>query len=119
MAEILKAHVDDALDALEMAPDDVLDGDPRARAKVLLHSAGDAPGGMTGIFGAESGTVRSPVAGFETFHVIDGRARFERSTGESVEVGPGDIAVLPAGEWTFTFESRFLAVFVTGPSSAG
>lgn len=117
MIEILKAQVDDEVDALEMASDDLLSGDPRPKAKVMLHSGQDPAGGMSGIFVASPGAVRSPVAAHETLHVVEGRARFERHSGEAVDVQPGDIVVLPAGDWTFKFESSFRAVFVTAPSA--
>ena len=115
MQEIQKAHVDDPLETMEMTPEDVLEGDPQSRSKVLFHVPGDATRGLTGIFAAEPGKVRTTHATHETFHVVEGRAHLEHSSGESVTMKAGDIVVLVPGDWTFTFETSFRCIFVSGP----
>ena len=60
---IQRAHVEDALPILELAPEDVLAGDPAVRSKVLVHDGSDMAGGYSGIFSAENGAVRAPAHG--------------------------------------------------------
>jgi uncharacterized cupin superfamily protein len=117
MQEILKAHHDDPLEFFELPPEEVLAGEPRPQSKVLGDSA-DPTQGMTGIFAAEPGSMRSSVPHAETFHVVEGRARIEGSSGETVTLNVGDIAVLPPGDWTWTIESPLRVVFVTRPVPA-
>jgi uncharacterized cupin superfamily protein len=115
MPQILTAHVDDPLDPMDLPPNDILAGDPQGRSKVLLH-AQDGAGGFTGIFSSEPGAIRAQQPSNETFHVLKGQARVERSSGETVVLTAGDVAVLPPGEWTWTFETPFRAVFVAAPA---
>jgi uncharacterized cupin superfamily protein len=114
-AEILTAHVDDELEVYEVAPEDLIAGEPRPRSKLLVHDGTDMSQGYSGIFEAEPGAVRSPLAAPETFHVVKGEARLDEASGLSVDLKPGDIVVVPAGDWTFTFASTFRAVFAAGP----
>jgi uncharacterized cupin superfamily protein len=115
-AEILTANVNDELELYEVAPEDLIAGQPRPRSKVLIHVGTDMAQGYSGIFEAEPGAVRSPLAAAETFYVVEGEARLEDPSGQSVDLKPGDIVVVPAGDWTFTFTSKFRAVFAAGPA---
>src|SRR4051794_27011515 len=117
-AEILTANVNDELELYELAPADLIAGEPRPRSKVLVHVGTDMSQGYSGIFEAEPGAVRSPLAAAETFHVVEGEARLEGSAGQSVDLKAGDIVVVPAGDWTFTFASKFRAVFAAGPQGS-
>lgn len=119
MSEILRANVDDDLDELETPAEDIVAGEPRTRAKALLHHAGDATRGISGIFVADPGSVRTVLEAPETYHVLEGSARFESGAdGTVTPVEPGDVAVFPAGEWVLHFETRFKAVFVLSPTAA-
>lgn len=115
---ILRAHVDDALDLYEVPAEDILAGDPQPRSKVLLHVAGDATRGFSGVFSAEPGTVRTPLAAPETFHVLSGTARLDDGSGASALLNAGDVVVLGPGLWIWTFETAFRAVFAASPSAA-
>ena len=72
------------------------------------------PGGAslaTGVWRCTAGTV-TDVEVDETFVVLSGRATIEHA-GESHEVGPGDVCVLPAGaETTWTIHEDLTKVFV-------
>ncbi len=116
---ILRAHVEDELPVLEMAPEDVLAGDPAVRSKVLLHDGSDMSQGYSGIFSAEPGTVRSPLAAHESFYIAEGRARVTGPDGVEATLKAGDVAVLSPGDWTWTFESTFRCVFVAAPARSG
>jgi uncharacterized cupin superfamily protein len=114
--QILTAHVDDELEPYEVAPQDLIAGEPRPRSRVLMHDGKNMGQGYSGIFEAEPGAVRSPLAAPEMFHVVKGEARLEEPSGLSVDLKAGDIVVVPPGDWTFTFASQFRAVFAAGPA---
>jgi uncharacterized cupin superfamily protein len=112
------ARVDDDLAPLEVAAENLLGGDPQPRVKVLLHVAGDYSKGMSGIFEADPGATRNPQEGPETFHILEGRAKIsDPTTGERFEVQAGDVLILSAGEWEWTYETRFRSLFAMGPTS--
>ncbi|MEZ5155830.1 MAG: cupin domain-containing protein [Solirubrobacterales bacterium] len=95
-------------------PGTVLAGDPRTAAGEIAAAA--LPGGSTletGVWQCTPGVV-TDVEADETFVVIAGRATIEHA-GESHEVGPGDVCVLPAGaetRWTVheTLKKVYVAV---------
>ncbi|GAA1960461.1 cupin domain-containing protein [Kitasatospora viridis] len=85
------------LDPEPLAPARVLAGTPEASGRVLWES----PDGRTvrGIRQLTPG-VLSDVAADELFVVVSGRATIEIEDGPVLEVGPGDVCVLNAGDRT-------------------
>jgi uncharacterized cupin superfamily protein len=89
-------HVPDAaLSEDELAPSDVLAGEPRT-ASTELWSAG---GAEHGIWEITPGTV-TDVEADELFVVLSGRATIAFEDGPTLEVGPGDACRLRAGQRT-------------------
>jgi uncharacterized cupin superfamily protein len=112
-------RIDHQLSPMELAEGNLLGGDPQPRVKLLLHVPDDYSGGMSGIFEADPGVTRNPQEGPETYHVLEGRAKIEDpTTGEKFEVNAGDVLILSAGEWQWTYETRFRALFAMGPTAA-
>lgn len=93
-------------------PGTVLTGDPQTSAGEI--SSVPLPGGSTletGVWSCTPGVV-TDVEADETFVVLSGRATIERA-GESHEVGPGDVCVLPAGaETRWTVHETLTKVYV-------
>jgi uncharacterized protein len=95
-------------------PGTALDGEPRTSAGEITSV--ELPGGATletGVWQCTPGVVTDTEAD-ETFVVVSGRATIEHA-GESCEVGPGDVCVLPAGaetRWTVheTLKKVYVAV---------
>lgn len=89
----------------ELDPAQVLAGDPRVSSVVLHESPAAEPGGRVverGVWQITPGVV-TDVEADEVFVVLSGRARIEFEDGRALEVGPGDVAVLPEGavtRWT-------------------
>lgn len=83
-------------------PGTILEGDPKTSAGEIASTV--LPGGATfetGVWRCTPGVV-TDVEADETFVVISGRATIEHD-GDSHDVGPGDVCVLPAGadtRWT-------------------
>lgn len=78
-------------------PARLVDGNPRRQTWNLFDSVhGDC---SIGIWSCEAGAWRIAFAASkdEFFCVQAGRVRLESATGEQVEVGPGEAAVIPAG----------------------
>ena len=99
------AVADAVLTPDELDPAQIVSGEPRT-AGVVLHEAPAAePGGRVverGIWEITPGVV-TDVEADEIFVVLSGRATIEIQDGPTLEVGPGDVAVLPEGaatRWT-------------------
>lgn len=92
------AHVADVeLAAEELDPAQILDGEPRTASATLYES----PDGriLRGVWEITPGTV-TDVEADELFVVLSGRATIEVEGGPTLEVGPGDMAVLAEGART-------------------
>jgi uncharacterized protein len=99
------AVADAALVPEALEPERILSGEPRVAGVVLHESLPTGPGGRTverGIWEITPGVV-ADVEADEVFVVLSGRATIEFEGGTTLEVGPGDVAVLPEGavtRWT-------------------
>ena len=96
----------------KLDPATIISGSPRTFEGEIATAP--LPGGAalaTGVWRCSTGTV-TDVEADETFVVLSGRATIEHA-GESHEVGPGDVCVLPAGaETTWTIHEDLTKVFV-------
>ena len=107
------ADVDVELSPYELPADSIIAGDPKARGHVVCRHESDGSRLVSGIYACSPGTVRARGSSTETIHVLEGDVSIELSNGHCIDLGPGDVAVLPAGhEATWTFHSQFKEVFV-------
>jgi|SRR5882757_11245754 len=101
-----------------------LEGDPRTRGRIVYEAgpggSGFGPLGFAvGVYEQQPCTTAYRLEQNETVHLLDGDVRIELDSGVSVELGPGDITVLPQGQlstWTFRKPSRVLFVLSAPPS---
>jgi uncharacterized cupin superfamily protein len=99
------AVADAALVPEPLDPERILAGEPRVASVVLHESLPAGPGGRAverGIWEITPGVV-ADVEADEVFVVLSGRATIAFEGGTTLEVGPGDVAVLPEGavtRWT-------------------
>jgi uncharacterized cupin superfamily protein len=107
---ISAAHL--ALDWAPVDPRQSVSGDPRVgAAEVVL-----APGIEVGVWSHTAG-VSTDMEADEVFVVLSGRASIEFADGTVLEVGPGDIGILPPGAqttWTIHEELRKVYVIRSG-----
>jgi uncharacterized cupin superfamily protein len=92
---------DAALTEYPLAPEQILAGAPRV-SSLTLHESVDPATGRTverGVWQITPGVV-ADVEADELFVVLSGRATIEFADGPTLEVGPGSVAVLPAGAVT-------------------
>src|SRR4051812_43147867 len=108
LASISRAHVDVELAPYALPADSILAGDPRPMGHVICDVESGGGRLVTGVYACSPGTILATATATETIHVLDGEATLELSSGERLDVGPGDVAVLPAGVVvTWTFHSAF------------
>jgi uncharacterized cupin superfamily protein len=91
-------HVDartEPLEEYDLGPDEIVDGTPTT-AEVSVTAIGDVE---VGIWQITPGTVRD-VEKDEVFVVLDGQGTIRFAGGEVVELGPGSLVRLHAGELT-------------------
>ena len=99
------AVADAVLTPDELDPATIVSGDPRTASLVLHEQPAAEPGGRTverGVWEITPGVV-TDVEADEMFIVLSGRATIEIQEGPTLEVGPGDVAVVPEGaatRWT-------------------
>ena len=96
------AVADAVLTPDELDPEQIVSGEPRVASAVLHESAATEPGGRAverGVWQITPGVV-TDVEADEVFVVLSGRATIEFQDGPTLEVGPGDVAVLPEGAMT-------------------
>jgi uncharacterized cupin superfamily protein len=86
---------DASLEPYDLEPDEIVAGSPTT-AELTVTTVGDAE---VGIWEITPGTVRD-VEKDEAFVVLTGDATIRFASGESVELGPGSLVRLHAGEQT-------------------
>lgn len=92
-------------------PGQVLFGDPQVRV-LPLHDAADL---AIGVWQHGAG-VSTDVEADEVFVVLRGRATIAVEGGPTLEVGPGDVGLLPAGaRTTWTVHETLRKVYVVRP----
>jgi uncharacterized cupin superfamily protein len=93
---------DAALTPDELDPATIVSGEPRTASLVLHEQPGPERTVERGVWEITPGVV-TDVEADEMFVVLSGRATIEIQDGPTLEVGPGDVAVLPEGavtRWT-------------------
>ena len=114
VARVVRAAAldDSALEADPLDPDEVVAGTPEVRV-LPLH---DGPAVAVGVWQHGAGVSRD-VEADEVFVVLSGRATVEVEGGPTLEVGPGDVGLLPAGArtvWTVHEPLRKVYVVAAG-----
>ncbi|GAA2793997.1 cupin domain-containing protein [Kitasatospora paracochleata] len=98
MIDTFALHVPDAeLEPEPLDPAQIVSGDPEVTGKVVWESEDGRR--LRGIWQITPGVVTDTEAD-ELFVVLSGRATVEVENGPTLEVGPGDLAVLRAGDRT-------------------
>ncbi|MCA0329759.1 MAG: cupin domain-containing protein [Actinobacteria bacterium] len=99
------------LEAAPLDPSQVVAGDPEVRV-LALHDADDLG---VGVWQHSAGS-STDVEADEVFVVLSGRATIEVDGGPVLEVGPGDIGLLPAGASTrWTIHEDLRKVYIVRP----
>jgi uncharacterized cupin superfamily protein len=102
---------DSALDEAPLDPAQVVAGDPEVRL-LALHDAADLG---VGVWQHGVG-VSTDVEADEVFVVLSGQATVEVHGGPTLELGPGDVGLLPAGaRTTWTVRETLRKVYVVRP----
>ncbi|MXM64489.1 DUF861 domain-containing protein [Streptomyces sp. HUCO-GS316] len=98
MTHSFALHVADAeLEPEPLAPEQIVSGTPEVSGKVVWESADGRR--IRGIWQITPGVVTDTEAD-ELFVVLSGSATIEVADGPTLTVGPGDMAVLRAGDRT-------------------
>jgi uncharacterized cupin superfamily protein len=106
------------LEPYNLPPGGLVAGDPKPRIGSVTREEGGVRI-MAGVFAADPGAIRNRVAATETIYVLEGRVRLELDTGEVLEVGEGELAVLPPGpEVTWTFLEPYKELFLVSEAIA-
>ncbi len=101
-----------ALDWAPVDPTQSVSGDPRAGSAEVAST----PGIEVGVWAHTPG-VSTDTEADEVFVVLSGRATIEFADGTVLDVGPGDIGILPRGAqttWTIHEELRKVYVIRSG-----
>lgn len=102
---------DSELEPSPLDPAQVVSGEPEVRL-LALHDADDL---AIGVWQHGAG-VSTDVEADEVFVVLSGRATVEVDGGPTLEVGPGDMGLLPAGaRTTWTVHETLRKVYVVRP----
>jgi uncharacterized cupin superfamily protein len=113
VARVVRASAlpDSDLEVDVLDPAQVLAGDPEVRS-LALH---DSEALAVGIWQHSPG-VSTDVEADEVFVVLRGRATVEVDGGRTLEVGPGDVGLLPAGaRTTWTVHETLRKIYVVRP----
>ena len=98
-----------AADPLDVSQ--VVSGDPEVRV-LALHDSADLAVGVW----QHSAGVSTDVEADEIFVVLSGRATVEVLDGPTLEIGPGDVGLLPAGaRTTWTVHETLRKIYVVRP----
>lgn len=113
MTHSFALHIADAaLEPEPLAPEQILSGSPEVTGKVLWESADGSR--ARGIWQITPGVVTDTEAD-ELFVVVSGSATIEVEGGPTLEVGPGDVAVLREGDrTTWTVHETLRKVYSIG-----
>jgi uncharacterized protein len=99
------------LEAWPLEPDQIVDGDPQVSGLVLDTSADGKV--ERGVWQHTAGVSRDTESD-ELFVVLTGRATIEVEDGPTLEVGPGDVGLLHAGDrTTWTVHEDLRKIFQT------
>jgi uncharacterized protein len=94
-----------------LEPDQIVDGDPQVSGRVLDTSADGKV--ERGVWQHTAGVSRDTESD-EIFVVLTGRATIEVEDGPTLEVGPGDLGLLHAGDrTTWTVHEDLRKIFQT------
>jgi uncharacterized protein len=94
-----------------LEPDQIVDGDPKVSGRVLDTSADGKV--ERGVWQHTAGVSRDTESD-ELFVVLTGRATIEVEDGPTLEVGPGDVGLLHAGDrTTWTVHDDLRKIFQT------
>ena len=113
VARVVRASAlaDSELEADPLEPGQVVAGRPEVRA-LALHDGDDL---AVGIWQHSVGT-STDVEADEIFVVLSGRATVAVVDGPTLEIGPGDVGLLPAGaRTTWTVHQPLRKVYVVRP----
>ncbi|MBI1378674.1 MAG: DUF861 domain-containing protein [Frankiales bacterium] len=116
VARVVRASAlpDEALDPSPLEQSQVVAGAPEVRLLELHDSAALGVG-----LWQHSAGVSTDVEADEVFVVLSGRATIEVEDGPTLEVGPGDVGLLPAGaRTTWTVHETLRKVYVARPPAA-
>jgi uncharacterized protein len=99
------------LEPWPLEPDQIVDGDPQVSGRVLDTSADGKV--ERGVWQHTAGVSRDTESD-ELFVVLTGRATIEVEDGPTLEVGPGDVGLLHAGDrTTWTVHEDLRKIFQT------
>jgi uncharacterized protein len=105
------ALADSELDVDPLDASQVVSGEPEVRA-LSLHDSDDL---AVGVWQHSTG-VSTDVEADEVFVVLSGRATVEVVDGPTLELGPGDVGLLPAGaRTTWTIHETLRKIYVVRP----
>ena len=110
---ILTGH----LDSLELRPvelgDMAAEGKPDGRVAYICTPDDGRSVSQAGVFECEPFTLAATLSGDETVLVMEGELRIELGDGSAVDLGPGDMAMLPKGsDARFIYKTRVKELFV-------
>jgi uncharacterized cupin superfamily protein len=78
------------------APDEIIEGDPQAKAHILRDTEGPGAHVIAGVFMSQPSVAKYVFAMNETVHVLEGEAEIEID-GETITLGPGSVASFAKG----------------------
>ena len=113
VARVVRASAlaDTDLEVDDLDPATVVSGDPEVRV-LALH---DSDALAVGVWQHSTG-VSTDVEADEIFVVLSGRATVEVADGPTLEIGAGDVGLLPAGaRTTWTVHETLRKVYVVRP----